>query len=76
MEIEEAVLSQAFESIMTPIMALVDGQVEKLCEKRLGENLKGILLVGGLSKSKYLHNRMRQEFPGNDNLKVWQVDNS
>lgn len=74
MKIDEAVLSQAFESVMTPIMTLIDGQVATLKEKGHGDKIKGILLVGGFSGSEYLHTRMREEFPGRNDIKIWRPD--
>ncbi|KAF2160169.1 hypothetical protein M409DRAFT_29464 [Zasmidium cellare ATCC 36951] len=74
MKIDDAVLSQAFESVMTPIGTLIDGQIAALKEKGLEDNLKGILLVGGFSGSEYLHTRMREEFPGKNDIKIWRPD--
>lgn len=74
MRIDEAVLKEAFGSIMTDIMRLIDKQVEELVSKDYGDKIKGILLVGGLSKSEYLRNRLKQEFPGKEDMKIWRAD--
>lgn len=76
--IDSATLQASFDSIMTQIMALIDGQEEALKHKGLANHLKGILLIGGFGGSEYLHTRIRQEYPEEEegSIKIWQSDRS
>ena len=74
MRLDDAVVRASFESVMTQIMTLIDGQVDALKTHDLEGKLKGVLLVGGFSASEYLHQRIREEFPDKDDMKIWRVD--
>ncbi|KAK4508677.1 hypothetical protein PRZ48_002416 [Zasmidium cellare] len=69
MAIDEAVLSQAFESVMTPIGTLIDGQIAASKEKGLEETLKGILLW--LRIPPYSN---EGRVPGKNDVKIWRPD--
>ena len=62
--------------ILVQIMALIDAQVDELKRLGLHDSLKGLLLVGGFGKSGFLRARIRQEFPGRKDPKVWASDDS
>lgn len=76
MRIEEAVIFAAFDSVMTQIWALIDDQVAQIRSLGLEHNMKGLLLVGGFGRSAYLRSRIKQEFSGRHDPKVWAADDS
>lgn len=57
-------------------MTLLDQQIAAVRERGLSSKLKGILLVGGFSKSEFLYSRIKQEFSGKNDPKVWRADES
>ncbi|QDS70181.1 hypothetical protein FKW77_006364 [Venturia effusa] len=75
-KIDSAMLNTSFESIMGQVMILIDDQRDELRRKGLDGKLKGVLLVGGFGASNFLHNRVRQEFPSSEGVKIWQADQS
>ncbi|OTA32665.1 hypothetical protein BTJ68_07728 [Hortaea werneckii EXF-2000] len=58
----DAILEASFESIMSQVLGLVDEQKEGLEAKGLDGRLKGVLLVGGFGGSRFLHERIKQEY--------------
>lgn len=71
--IDAAIVAQSFDSIMTPIETLIDDQVQQLQRQGLEPNVKGIVLVGGLSKSEYIFQRIRDTY-ATKQTKVWRPD--
>lgn len=57
-------------------MTLLDQQIAEVRERGLSSKLKGILLVGGFSKSEFLYSRIKQEFSAKTDPKVWRADES
>ncbi|KAI6872119.1 hypothetical protein KC338_g1774 [Hortaea werneckii] len=72
----DAILEASFESIMSQVLGLVDEQKEGLEAKGLDGRLKGVLLVGGFGGSRFLHERIKQEYPEDEGISVWRGDRS
>ncbi|KAI0904020.1 actin-like ATPase domain-containing protein [Ustulina deusta] len=63
-------IKTVFESALSSIEALVDGQIQKANEKRL--SVRGIVLVGGLGASPYLYNHLKTRYE-NKKIEVLQA---
>lgn len=70
-KIDSAVVKQSFQEVISPIGTLIENQVERLEELGLGKKLKGILLVGGLSKSNYIYDQIHSSYA---DMRVWRTE--
>lgn len=55
-------LQNIFEPVMKDVLRLIDAQVSEAREKRPGNGLKGIFLVGGFGSSRYLKEQLQKEY--------------
>lgn len=70
--VEPQYVQTAFESVLPQILSLIQEQEKVLAEKGLRDALKGILLVGGLGSSRFVHTRVEQSFAQKRGIKVWR----
>lgn len=70
--IEPQIVRVTFETVLPRILALIDEQEAVLEEKGLRNKLKGVLLVGGLGSSRFVHSRIEQNFARDEGIKVWR----
>lgn len=69
--IDAEVVKYAFQEVTSPIVDLIDTQIDALKEVGLEKKLKGILLVGGLSKSEYIYDTIRESY---SDMSVWRTN--
>lgn len=70
--VEPEVVRVSFETVLPQILSLIDDQEESLEKQGLRHKLRGILLVGGLGSSRFVHSRIEQNFGREEGIKVWR----